>query len=251
MYAPDDRFELAMTHWPTGERCVRSEAVRGMAVRLMAWRDAPETCSNCSSGVAVAVSSGLAFCGLCLEQREVRSAVAPVKGRLAAELRALDAHEAVLRGHAIVFNDLSVDLGGFRERIRPDAVNRLLSQGTDLRALWNHNAEIPIGRVLAGTLGVTKDPIGLRAEIHPPKSAAGYVESVRRGDVTGMSFAFRALDDKWHIEGGEPIREVTDMEVSEVSVVTFPAYPTTDVFSRDMGRSLDLLQRDIWVKLAR
>jgi HK97 family phage prohead protease len=139
----------------------------------------------------------------------------------------------VLHGHAIVFGNLSLDLGGFRERIAPAAVDRLLGERSDLRALWNHNPDRPLGRVTAGTLKLAKDAKGLRVEIYPPSWAAGYVESVRRGDVTQMSFAFRAISDEWRMEGGQAIREVTDMEVSEVSVVTFPAYPTTDVGARD------------------
>jgi HK97 family phage prohead protease len=251
MYAPDDRFELAMTAWPTGERCQRSEVVRGMVTRLQAWRDAPEPCSNCRQ-VAVSVCGGVALCGTCREQRAIRSAVAPTRGVLAADVRAMEpTSDAVLRGHAIVFNSLSVDLGGFRERIKPEAVDRLLAEGTDLRALWNHNPEVTIGRVKAGTLTVKKDRAGLRVEIHPPKWAVGHVESVMRGDISGMSFAFLAVDDEWHMEGGMPTRDVIDMEVSEVSVVTFPAYPSTDVSSRDVGRSIDLLQRALRMKAAR
>jgi HK97 family phage prohead protease len=252
MYAPDDRFELAMTQWPTGERCQRSAAVMETAARMLAWKDAPEPCATCRQP-AVAVCSGVALCGMCREQREVRSAVTPTRGVLAADVRAVEqtGDSAVLRGHAIVFNDLSVDLGGFRERIRPTAVDRLLAEGTDLRALWNHNPDVVIGRVQAGTLSVRKDIRGLRVEIHPPKWAAGYVESVGRGDISGMSFKFKAVNDDWSLEGGRAVRDVIDMHVVEVSVVTFPAYPTTDVSSRDVGRSIDLLQRALRMKAAR
>jgi phage head maturation protease len=44
-----------------------------------------------------------------------------------------------------------------------------------------------------------------------------------------MSFGFRALEDEWNYDGKTPIRTVTDMRISEVSIVTFPAYQQTDV----------------------
>jgi phage head maturation protease len=58
--------------------------------------------------------------------------------------------------------------------------------------------------------------------------------SIKRGDISGMSFRFRALDDEWHLEDGMPIREVADMVIGEVSVVSEPAYPDTEVAVRSL-----------------
>jgi phage head maturation protease len=55
-----------------------------------------------------------------------------------------------------------------------------------------------------------------------------------------MAFRFRVVTDNWRMEDGQPIRDVEDMEVDEVSVVTFPAYPATDVSLSDRTiRSLE------------
>jgi HK97 family phage prohead protease len=87
-----------------------------------------------------------------------------------------------------------------------------------------------LGRTRAGTLALSKDQRGLRIEIDPPQWAKSRLESIERGDVTGMSFGFHVLDDEWRDgEDGHPLRLVTDMRVSEVSIVTFPAYQQTDV----------------------
>src|SRR5262245_59666495 len=138
----------------------------------------------------------------------------------------------ILRGHAIVFERLSEDLGGFREKIAPSALDRTLRDGIDLRALVGHNPERVLGRLGAGTLRVAKDATGLALEIDPPAAEAGIVESVQRGDITGMTFGFRTISDDWEWKASPPVRTVTDMLVREVSVVAFPAYPQTDVALR-------------------
>ncbi len=138
-----------------------------------------------------------------------------------------------LVGHAIVFNTLSEPLMFFREQIAPEAVDRTLNERIDMRALIDHETSKLMGRLTAGTLRVKKDQRGLLVEIDPPDTSYSRdaLESVRRGDLTGMSFAFRIMPggDQWDESTDPPTRTVTDMRVSEVSIVTFPAYSTTDV----------------------
>jgi HK97 family phage prohead protease len=105
----------------------------------------------------------------------------------------------------------------------------------------------------AGTLKLAKVASGLHVTISTPISARGYVESVRRRDVTAMSFAFRALDDTWRLVDGIPIREVVDAQISEVSAVAFPAYRSTTLGAGadGTGRALDLARRQLQTLLTR
>jgi len=145
--------------------------------------------------------------------------------------QAADDFRPILRGTAIVFNSLSLDLGGFVEIIRPRAITRTIDEKIDLRALVDHDTGKVIGRLSAGTLKVKADEAGLHIEIVPPNTSVGrdIVESVRRGDIDEMSFAFRVLDQAWNFEADPVLREVLDMRVSEVSVVAWGAFPATEV----------------------
>ena len=149
-------------------------------------------------------------------------------------------------GYAIVFNEPSADLGGFVEIISPAAVDRTLGDELDVRALVDHDASKIIGRRKAGTLTLTKDARGLLVEIDPPNTTVGrdILESVSRGDVSGMSFTFgvvRPHGERFETRAGVPTRIVSDMVIPEVSIVTFPAYSATDVTVAQ--RSLRAYQR--------
>lgn len=141
-------------------------------------------------------------------------------------------HAHQLRGYAAVFNQLSDPLTGLREKIRPGAFKRSVQLGADVRALVDHNPAMIIGRTRAGTLRLHEDAHGLLTEIDLPPTTVGrdLYESVRRGDVSAMSFGFRVVKDVWPERN---LRELVDVELFDVSVVTFPAYPQTTVDVRN------------------
>lgn len=144
-----------------------------------------------------------------------------------------------LKGYAAVFNKLSEDLGGFKEKIKPGAFKKALKD-SDVRMLFNHNSDYVLGRESNGTLEVKEDERGLLVNATPPDWAAWIMESVERGDIDKMSFGFWVGVDEWdHKRNVRTLVEVA--ELVEVSPVTFPAYPSTniDVAMRSRKESLE------------
>jgi HK97 family phage prohead protease len=248
MPVADRPMEYTVTHrlgvGGVAERYLRPNPTVEIAQRLLRWTGGGyETCQNCHGRPAMAIRASVPLCSSCRENRGLRLYYRDPVG-LAARAASTDDTPALpqLRGHAIVFNAKSVDLGGFIEIIRPAAADRLEAEKPDLRALWNHDSAMPLGRVSAGTLRAKKVTRGVAVEIDPPRWAHGHVESIERRDVQGMSFGFIPIEDDWHLEDGIPHREIFDMDVHEFSPVTFPAYPTTDIKLANPG------SRSVWTR---
>jgi HK97 family phage prohead protease len=239
--------ELAMAFHEDGRACQRPKHVRAIVKRMHGWRKKPEGCRECQSQAVHVRAGDVPLCVRCASQHRGFD-VAPITGRLA-EQRGLEPGQGLV-GHALVFIAKSVDLGGFREIIKPEAVNRILADGSDLRALWNHNSALPLGRISAGTLAIRKDARGLVAEIDP-NAQEWQLMAIRRGDVTGMSFQFSAIEDDWRMDGDSVTRDVFDMTVSEVSPVTFPAYPQTDIGVVGIGKRVAWLEMVHKTRMAR
>ena len=118
--------------------------------------------------------------------------------------------------------------GAFAESISTD----------DIVALFNHDVSAVLGRTRPGTLRLREDPQGLAYEVDVPDTqlARDLVTLIERGDIAGNSFRFQTLADEWERgENGEPdIRTLVKVRLQDVSPVTFPAYPQTDVALRSL-----------------
>jgi hypothetical protein len=145
----------------------------------------------------------------------------------------------VLSGYIAVFGQLSDDFGGWRERIAPGAFTETIGLH-DIRALWNHENDLVLGRNKSGTLELSEDEKGLAFKNRPPDTTwfRDRVVSLKRKDVTGSSFGFYTDADEWGTEpDGTRVRTLKKVTLVEVSPgVTFPAYPqaSTEVARRSM-----------------
>jgi len=147
-------------------------------------------------------------------------------------------------GYAAVFNALSEDLGPFREKIAKGAFAESLRSGDDVRALLNHDANFVLGRTTANTLDLREDEHGLRVEIDPPTTtwAADLLVSIERGDIDQMSFGFQVVEDEMTTVDGKNVRILVEVRLFDVSIVTFPAYPQTNVGVNDLFNQVGLDQ---------
>jgi HK97 family phage prohead protease len=158
------------------------------------------------------------------------------------ELRVEGDDKPIIKGYAAKFNSNSEDLGGFVERIKPGAFSKALKD-SDIRALKNHDPNLLLGRNKAGTMRIDENKVGLRFEVDVPNTATGRdtVEEIRRGDITGCSFAFTIKSDAWEENDDGPwIRTINEVkQLFDVGPVVYPAYPDTTV----AARSLDELKK--------
>jgi len=151
------------------------------------------------------------------------------------DVQARSAEDGTMRlaGYAAVFNESSVPLP-FKESIAPGAFRKTLSETPDVRLLINHEG-LPLARSKNGTLTLTEDDRGLyfEAELADTTEGRDLYTLVERGDVDQMSFAFRVIRQKWNDDRTQRVLTEVSLADGDVSVVTYPAYPTTNVEARE------------------
>lgn len=163
------------------------------------------------------------------------------------EVRSIGNKEILLG--RIMYNSLSVDMGGFRERFLPGAFAEHLRSNPDVFAKYEHGLKgsgLPLGRTSAGTLRLKDGPEALEFEIDPPDTTEGrdLLVSAKRRDTKGSSFGFRVPKggEKWVYENGQRIREISKAVLTDISPTPYPVYPGNDV--RVAMRSLEAWQAE-------
>lgn len=132
----------------------------------------------------------------------------------------------LLIGYAAVFDSPSEPMP-FVEYVRRGAFAKTLNDGADVRLLIDHEG-VPLARTKSGTLMLEEDDRGLRVEasLDPMNpDAQRVISAMKRGDISQMSFAFRTIKDEFNTD--RSVRELKEVQLYDVSVVTFPAYEET------------------------
>jgi HK97 family phage prohead protease len=164
----------------------------------------------------------------------------------------------MISGYAAVFDSETVIGGrewGFREKIARGAFAEALKT-SDVRALFNHDEDLVLGRMKAGTLRLMEDERGLKVEIDPPdtQDARDLITKMQRGDIDQMSFAFimEGGAQSWDESGDMPLRTIERVgELLDVSIVTYPAYPETEAAARSLAAVRKERQRQNFANAAR
>jgi uncharacterized protein len=144
--------------------------------------------------------------------------------------------------------NLSENLGGFREVLKEGCFDPSLRENTDMRCDFNHDNNYPLGRTANGSLSLSSDSTGLLMRCVLPNTsyARDLMENIRSGNISSQSFAFECLDDDWG-DCDDPdnpgtrtkLRTIRRAKLHGVSIVTTPAYRDTSVSPvvAAMGRS--------------
>ena len=166
-----------------------------------------------------------------------------------------DGEDLFLEGYFAVFNSVYELWQGATESIAPGAFDESVSD--DVRALYNHNTDIVLGRTSAGTMEIKQDSHGLWGRIRINTNdgdAMNAYARIARGDITGCSFGFDiAAQETDYREDGSVHWTITKVSpLYEISPCTFPAYQETVVSARK--RDLDEIKRkrlEVWQHKAR
>ncbi len=152
----------------------------------------------------------------------------------------LDDHN--LKGLAIAYKSDSVPLYDtdkktkYIERIMPGAITQSIKY-YDVKCLHQHDPKLVLGRTQNQTLKLRETIEGLYFEVDIPDTtwASDLSKSIKRGDIDKMSFGFYPLESRWLEDKetlamyGMPIKEISQIYLSEISIVSNPAYSQTDV----------------------
>lgn len=172
------------------------------------------------------------------ENMETRTFIGSVECRTSEN----DENKITLIGKPIVFDQKTDILGWWEESIAPGAVDEKTLR--DVRLLVNHDfSGIPLARSRRNTknstmrLTINSDAVDMEADLDPKNPKAIELDSaVKRGDISGMSFAFLVDKDEWSdLDSDYPKRRITHIsDIFEVSAVTAPAYEQTSISSRSL-----------------
>lgn len=140
-----------------------------------------------------------------------------------------------LEGYFIRFNEETELWPGAYEEVSPEAVKKSLKDN-DIRCLFNHDTSIVLGRTGNNTLELKTDNTGLfgRVKINPnDKQAMDILARIERGDINACSFGFNIISEEVQNRDDGTVKFVLkEIDLHEVSPVTFPAYPTTSIEAR-------------------
>lgn len=154
--------------------------------------------------------------------------------------------ELYLEGMFAIYDSVYKVYEGATESIARGAFSEAVNG--DVRALYNHNTDLVLGRTSAGTLELRDTDAGLWGRIKINKDdtdAMNAYSRIQRGDLTGCSFGFDIPQDGESVvvrDDGTVHWTITRVDpLYEISPCVFPAYEATHISAR--GRDLEEMKK--------
>ena len=143
--------------------------------------------------------------------------------------------ERYIEGYFIRFNEETELWSGVYEEVSPEAVANSL-KNNDIRCLFNHDTNIVLGRTGNGSLELRTDEKGVYGRVkinQKDKQAMDILARIERGDINACSFGFNIISEEIQNRDDGTVKFILrEIDLKEVSPVTFPAYPTTSISAR-------------------
>lgn len=179
--------------------------------------------------------------------RAQRCYKAEIRAATSDDVDAGEQKKYTIQGVPVVYGSETIIGGMFRERIEPGALDGC--DLTDVLLSINHDEKkIPLARSRRNNVNSTMrlsvdNQYGLVIEadldVERNSEASALYSAIERGDMDGMSFAFKIGEAVWEdLDTDMPLRRITKIaKIHEVSVVNFPAYSDTSI---EVARSDEL-----------
>jgi uncharacterized protein len=155
---------------------------------------------------------------------------------LESEFRAAEQEDKIfLEGYFVRYNEETELYDGVFEEVAPSAFAKSLAKN-DVRCLFNHDHGMVLGRAGNKTLELRSDENGLYGKVeinrNDPEAMAVYAR-IQRGDINACSFGFFPVKEDYENRSDGSVKFIIrEADLFEVSAVTFPAYPQTEIAAR-------------------
>lgn len=151
------------------------------------------------------------------------------------QVRTTEGEDKYIEGYFIRYNEETELWKGVYEEVLPQAVVDSLEKN-DIRCLFNHDTSIVLGRKGNNTLELKSDAIGLFGKVkinQKDKQAMDILARIERGDINACSFGFNIIEEEVQNRDDGTVKFILkEIDLHEISPVTFPAYPTTSIQAR-------------------
>ena len=152
------------------------------------------------------------------------------------ELKESVEQKGIFTGYASVFNNIDSD----NDVIVKGAFSNSLAK-RKIKLLWQHKTDEPIGLILEANEDDTGLYVKCQINLETEKGAETY-SNLKMGILDKMSIGFKTLD--YELDKTKGVRILKEIDLYEISIVTFPANDMAEVdsvknfTSRDVEKAL-------------